>query len=173
MNKLKYKSTPNTYRIVTDNIFDSIVKSNTKYNIVIPHVCNNKDIFGGGFTAGIVKHYPVVEKNYHLLGKQCVLGYTQFVTAHHNKINDTKIIFANMIAQNGTISKLNPRPLNYYHLAVCMKTVSNYLYNNFDKDEVQIHAPKFGSGLSGGNWNFVSDLINDIWYNHNSFIYQL
>jgi hypothetical protein len=45
-----------------------------------------------------------------------------------------------------------------------MVGVGKYIQNNFDKDSrVQIHAPKFGCGLAGGNWNFISELINDIW----------
>jgi hypothetical protein len=38
---------------------------------------------------------------------------------------------------------------------------------------VQIHAPKFGCGLAGGNWNFIQDLITDIWKNIQVFVYQL
>ena len=36
----------------------------------------------------------------------------------------------------------------------------------------QIHAPKFGSGLAGGNLNFIADLIDDIWGNIETYIYH-
>jgi hypothetical protein len=42
---------------------------------------------------------------------------------------------------------------------------------NSTESRVEIHAPKFGSGLAGGNWLFISDLIDDIWGNINTFIY--
>jgi hypothetical protein len=164
----KYK-----YKTVYGNLFTEIEQFSDNYNVVVPHVCNNHGVFGGGFTAGIVKHYPVVQQNYELLGKKCVLGYTQFIVAKHNKNNDKKIIFCNMIAQNGTISKNNPKPINYYALCLCMKSVSDYISTSLDILETQIHAPKFGSGLAGGNWNLISELIEDIWSNYPTFIYAL
>jgi hypothetical protein len=161
-----------TKNIVTikKNLFTEI--ENLVYNIVVPHVCNNKNIFGGGFTAGIVKNYPIVSENYRLLGKQCALGYTQFVTVKHNKAQDKRIIFANMIAQNGTIGINNPRPLNYYALAMCMKSVYHYISDHFDTNDCQIHSPKFGSGLAGGNWNFINELIFDCWNKIPVFVYN-
>jgi hypothetical protein len=162
----------NTYKTIYNNLFTEIDKFTDQYNIIVPHVCNNKGIFGGGFTAGIVKHYPIVQQNYQLLGKKCVLGYTQFVVAKHNKYTDKQIIFANMIAQNGTISKNNPKPINYYALCLCMKSVSDYISSNLDISETQIHAPKFGSGLAGGNWNLISELIFDCWNKIPVFIYE-
>lgn len=161
------------YNTIYGNLFSEIEKFNDQYNIVIPHVCNNKGIFGGGFTSGIVKHYPIVQENYQLLGKKCVLGYTQFVVAKHDKTTDKKIIFANMIAQNGTISKNNPKPINYYALCLCMKSVSDYINNSTDPSETQIHAPQFGSGLAGGNWHLISELIDNVWHSFSTFIYVL
>ena len=82
----------------------------------------------------------------------------------------------NMIAQNGTRNNNNPRPLNYLALAKCMVGLSQSIQNNSefaDKEEkVEIHAPKFGSGLAGGNWNFISDLIEDIWAKHIVYVYN-
>jgi hypothetical protein len=46
---------------------------------------------------------------------------------------------------------------------------TGFLKNN---ENIEIHAPKFGSGLAGGNWNFISDLIEDIWGKYNVFIYN-
>jgi hypothetical protein len=55
-----------------------------------------------------------------------------------------------------------------------MMSVASYIKNNFDKENtVQIHAPKFGSGLAGGNWNFIEELIKDIWLNIPVMIYSL
>ena len=101
------------------------------------------------------------------------MGYTQFVDAVKSPNSGYKLIFANMIAQNGTISKNNPRPLNYYALIKSMASVSSYINNHFDNDNpVQIHSPKFGCGLAGGNWHFIHELIKDTWYNYTIFVYQ-
>jgi hypothetical protein len=78
-----------------------------------------------------------------------------------------------MIAQNGTISPSNQRPLNYYSLCKSMSDVVSFIKNKFRNDQsVEIHAPKFGCGLAGGNWNFIQELIKDIWKNQKIFIYQ-
>lgn len=174
------KTLPNKPIILRDNLFSSVNKIvNHNHNgssIVVPHVCNNINAFGGGFTAGITKYYPIVKENYHLLGGKNSLGYVQFVEVSKNHTYGHKLIFANMIAQNGLISKSNPRPLNYAALVKCMISVSSFVndfINNNKENTIQIHAPKFGSGLAGGNWNFITDLIFDIWKNHTVFIYDL
>lgn len=172
----------NKLPIIYNNLFN-VVEQNIRAgyngtNIIVPHVCNNVDSFGAGFTAGIVKHYPVVKENYHMLGSHFLknnLGYTQFVEVAKDNKYGYKLIFANMIAQNGTISKLNTRPLNYYALVKSMASIKSYIQQNFNaKDNpVQIHAPKFGSGLAGGDWRFIEELIKDIWSNIPVFIYDL
>jgi hypothetical protein len=167
----------NKLPILYDNLFTSVEQiihaGYAGSSVVVPHVCNNVNVFGGGFTAGISKHHPIVKENYHLLGNKARMGYVQYVEVMKDSTYNHKLIFANMIAQNGTISKNNYRPLNYGALVVCMMSVLSYINNNFDKDQkIQIHAPKFGSGLAGGNWNFIEELINDTWNNIPVFIYS-
>lgn len=175
------KTNKNRIPIIYDNLFNHIENNihmgHNSANIIVPHVCNNVDSFGAGFAAGVTKHYPIVKQNYHLLGSHFLknnFGYVQFVEVAKDNTYGYKLVFANMIAQNGTISKLNPRPLNYYALVKSMVAVAAYAQNNFDPDQrVQIHAPKFGSGLAGGNWHFIEDLIKDIWSKIPVFIYDL
>ena len=165
--------------IIKRNLFDSvgnIVKAgNNGSTVIVPHVCNNIDLFGAGFAAGVAKHYPAVKQNYHLLGNKNVLGYVQFVEVYKDPTYKHQLIFANMIAQNGVIDHHNRRPLNYASLVHCMESINKYIANSFDHKEypIQIHAPKFGCGLAGGNWNFVEELINDIWSRYTVFIYEI
>lgn len=143
-------------------------------HVIVPHVCNNVNGFGAGFAGEIAKRYPVVKQNFHMLGNDAVLGYVQFVTVKQDPIYRTKLIFANMIAQNGLVSKSNPRPLKYHALVSCMIKVRKFAEESVRNEEsasIEIHAPKFGSGLAGGNWNFITDLIEDIWTNQKVFIY--
>lgn len=161
----------------TSDIFttikDKISTTNKSYTIIVPHVCNNIDVFGAGFAGCIAAYYPIVKQNFHLLGNKAILGYTQFVEADANKKTDSKLIIANMIAQNGTISKINPRPINYAALVKCMIDVKRFIGLNKPDNELYIHAPKFGSGLAGGNWSFIESLIEDIWTNNNTYIHVL
>jgi len=168
----------NNITVIHGDIFnyisDIIKQGNNGSSIIVPHVCNNSNVFGAGFATGVSKHFPIVKENYHLLGSKQILGHTQFITVFKDKIFNHQLIFANMIAQNNTISPQNPRPINYLALCKCMSEIDNYIRNHFDKDtRIQIHAPKFGCGLAGGNWFFIQNLIEDIWYKYNTFIYQI
>ena len=181
-----FNKNQNTFIYTNSNLFESVfsrVKAAEKgATVFIPHICNNIDLFGGGFAAQIAEYFPSVKADYHLLGKNFLrsnLGYAQVLTVYEEPKYKHKINIVNMIAQNGIRSLSNPRPLNYYALTKSMGKVAMYINMNtgfLDKNEsIEIHAPKFGSGLAGGNWSFISDLINDIWgkyfvtiYNYNS-----
>jgi len=181
---MKTVKTKQEINFVYGNLFDYVSQNvragNNGSSVIVPHVCNNIDLFGAGFAAEISQHYPIVKENYHLLGKSFLknnLGYVQFVEVLSDAKYGHKLVFANMIAQNGTFNKIsNPRPLNYLALTNSMVAVSRYISQNSiqftDHQKFQIHAPKFGSGLAGGNWHFIKDHINDIWHKHNVIIYS-
>lgn len=170
----------NIINIRSGNIFQQteelVTLGNNGSSVIIPHVCNNANLFGAGFAAAVANRYPIVKENYHLLGSNFLrnnMGYTQFISVKNNDKYGHKLIFANMIAQKGTISTKNPRPLNYYALCRSMYNISKYIDTNFDtSNPIQIHAPKFGSGLAGGNWLFIQDLIKDIWNQYPVFVYN-
>lgn len=154
------------YGDLFEKIEDHLKAGNNGSSIIVPHVCNNINLFGAGFAAAVASHYPIVKENYHLLGNKFLkdhLGYVQFIEVLKVSEYNHKLIFANMIAQNGTIGKNNPRPLNYFALVKCMSNIRKYILEHFKEDKVQIRCPKFGCGLAGGNWNFIENLIQDIW----------
>lgn len=141
--------------------------------VMIPHVCNNVGAWGAGFVVPLGKRFPDVEKAYHdwhnyntdissyeverashTNDGRFKLGNTQFV--HVVKDDFPKVSVANMIAQHmgGT------RPLHYNALSRCMDDVATFSKSlNIE----QIVCPMFGSGLAGGNWDFIEDLIVDCW----------
>jgi len=170
----------NNIPLINGDLFDYINhyinQGNNGSSVIVPHVCNNINLFGAGFAAAVAKHYPIVKENYHLLGNNFLknnLGYVQFVEVAKNKSHGHKLLFANMISQNGTIHKNNIRPLNYFALARSMDSVRKYIYQNFDREnKIQIHCPRFGCGLAGGNWNFIEELIKDIWSDLTVFVYD-
>ena len=171
-NKILHKKEPFIYS--NKNIFNIIRdRVNSKENgatIFVPHVCNNIDLFDAGFAGQVAKEYPSVKTDYHLLGKNFLqknLGHCQTIKVFEEPQYRHKLYFVNMISQNGVKGFNNQRPLNYLALAQSMNKLAQIIYMNtgfLDKSEnIEIHAPKFGSGLAGGNWNFISELISDIW----------
>jgi hypothetical protein len=164
-----------TKKDIVESCLNRLHSDNSSTTIFIPHVCNNINLFGAGFAKYIGDKFPVVKENFHLLGNKAILGYTQYIRVSSNKSNKTNIFVCNMIAQNGTINPKNSRPLNYSSLVFCMNDIKNKLIslaqNNINDIPYEIHAPKFGSGLAGGNWNFIENIIEDIWSDFPVYVY--
>ena len=136
----------------------------TPYEIsIIPHVCNNLGQWGKGFVLALNKRWSKPKTAYKdfcennikipILGKVC-----------YAKI-DNLFVVANMIAQNGIVSDSNPKPIKYRALANCMAEVVGYIQmvQAQTSNPVVIHCPKFGSDLAKGNWDFILELIEEIW----------
>lgn len=179
VNYTKNRKTNNKIIYTNKDIVESCVNrlqsKNNSTTILIPHVCNNINLFGAGFAKYIGDKFPVVKENFHLLGNKAILGYTQYIRVASNSYNKTNVLVCNMIAQNGTINSKNSRPINYSALVFCMNDIKNRLIslsqNNINNISYEIHAPKFGSGLAGGNWNFIENLIEDIWTDFTVYVY--
>jgi len=157
-------------KYVKGNLFDMVTM-----RTIIPHVCNNENKWGRGFVVPLVEHYfsarqefaDWANRGYYVQNKQdgsyylvpYRIGYTQFVNV------DTTVYVSNMIGQvlyvqYGSIRQY--RPLYYNKLADCMEQVARFVWENRNLD-LKILAPKFGSELAGGKWEFVECLIQDIW----------
>lgn len=154
------------YKLVHGEIFDDIEKLKN-LDIIIPHVCNSSGKFDTGFSCILAKKFPEVKANYEILHN--------YKLGENQKVRSGNKIFINMICQNGNIRKNNQRPINYFHLMRCMLDVRHFIKTNYSDSEIktfQIHCPKFGTGSSGGNWNFISDLIEDAWGDLGVFVYS-
>lgn len=122
--------------------------------ILLPHICNNRRAWGAGFVLPLGHNFPAARDAYLNWASSVTLnpfelGRTQFVEIKES------LSVANMVAQ--TLG--GKRPLFYNHLAVCMEDVAQYAINSKSK----IICPMFGSGLAGGDWNFIEKLIEDSW----------
>lgn len=145
---------------VKGDLFDMV-----EQGAVIPHVCNDANKWGRGFVVPLIQHYASARNQFDAWWRgqldhmpPCTLGRTQVIEV------DRDIFVANMVAQvfycrQGLRSS---RPLYYNALVTCMETVAKFLLDH-DTWVTHILAPKFGSELAGGNWDFVEDLIYDIW----------
>lgn len=136
--------------------------------VVIPHVCNCDNKWGRGFVVPLIKHYlharTQFDKWYHgeIEGMPPLqLGRTQAVEV------EPSVYVANMVAQVFYCRKglRSSRPLYYNALVTCMETVAKFITTSGEWSPIplRILAPKFGSELAGGKWEFVEDLIYDIW----------
>lgn len=155
---------------IDGDIFGPIKSQPETTTVFLPHVCNNRGVFGSGFVVPLAKNFPsarTLYQNWHhgastsdakyAGGSAFKLGATQIIEVSAKP----RILVFNMIAQElGGI-----RPLHYNMLARCMDQVAEHreLYPN-----ATIHCPLFGAGLAGGNWDIIEELIDDCWLrNHN------
>jgi hypothetical protein len=133
-------------------------------SIVVPHVVNNLGAFGAGFAAGVAKHWPIVREQYlEMRALGYVLGTNQVVGVSEN------LAVINMIAQRGLIGRSNPHPLNYDALRKCMEMVPSVVKTMAG----EIHTIKFGSGLAGGDWDRIEEMIDEIWGDLSVTIYTI
>ena len=127
----------------------------------IPHVCNDKGAFSAGFVVPLAKEFPQAKASYLSQKGYLRLGQIQVPKVAQN------ITVINMIAQ--TLG--GERPLNYEALVRCMKNARAHI--NATPGRHEIIAPLFGSGLAGGSFEFIEQLIEDIWPDFKVTIYYL
>lgn len=146
--------------------------------VAIAHVCNDEGGWGSGFVVPLGKNYPLAESEYR---RWCAegstvnkdfdeevpfeLGKTQFV--YPKPIELGGLVVANMIGQHQTINS-NPgsTPVRYAAIADCLERVSDYCVKAQGGHEthntIEVHCPKFGAGLAGGNWTVIEALLDEI-----------
>jgi O-acetyl-ADP-ribose deacetylase (regulator of RNase III) len=136
----------------------------------ICHVCNNIGGWGSGFVVPLARKWAQTRQAYldwcqgtYQDGnyKDFRLGEWQPVNVQQSNEQIGGIYVCNMIGQNGVVGPENPKPIRYAALAKCMDEIGEHIVANARPSE--IHAPKFGAGLAGGNWDFIEELINECW----------
>lgn len=145
---------------------------------VIIHCVNNIGFLGSGFSGAIKEKYPEVREKYYEWSKYKILLGELLVVF----IKDDLCI-ANLVAQNGIISRANPKSINYSALLNAMKKLDNWLKSLMkaryfismkrDMEKISIHCPRLGSGLSRGSWEVVESLILTAWKDFDVYIYDL
>lgn len=131
---------------------------------IIAHVCNNKGGWGAGFVLAISRKWSEPEKRYRE-DKLYDLGYTELVMVEKN------IIVANMVAQHGFRSNINPVPLCYGPLETCLRNVASFIKH--DDLKWSVHMPRIGCGLAGGKWELVEPIIDKALAGIDVFVYDL
>lgn len=168
-----------TLKIVTGDATQPQIENNEV--TIIPHVCNNKNCFGAGFVLALDKKWKQPKQVYRELFKdypdeQSILGTCQLIQVESN------IFVLNMIAQDGIGRKGEPeRPLRYVSLTKCMVKALYEIQKKIENGQIKqgikisFSAPMFGSGLAKGNFNYIKELIQEIWIDkgYDVTIYQL
>lgn len=126
---------------------------------IIVHCVNDLGVMGAGVALALLKKWPNVKKDYQkwhrsnekltLTTGQFALGQVQFVKVEKN------IVVANMVGQCGICSSNSVPPIRYGAIEECLGKVCHFAKLN----SAEIHAPRFGAGLAGGDWEEIEKLI--------------
>ena len=154
-------------KYIEGDLFEKISSIDKETVILIPHVTNNVGAWGAGFVIPLAKEFPEARDAF-LEEKNPELGVTQFVDARNT-------IICNMFAQNGVgYSWNNCIPLRYESLKKCMIQVQEKVKELKEEGlKVLIACPMFGSGLAGGDWKIIEDMIETIWGEYETNVYFL
>lgn len=155
---------------------------------VIGHCCNDSGAWGAGFVLAINKNLGMEPRNSFTNASKNLLydlGDVDYCRVVKNKYRptvggpthtgvSTAITVANMCGQHGvgpgsTGDLRVTKPIRYAALVHAMEDVARYV-NEYPQP---ILAPKFGSALAGGNWDFINELIHEIWGNLDVTIFEL
>jgi len=112
---------------------------------------NNLGIMGAGVARAIMIKWPIVREKYVKWSKKddFILGNIQTVSV------EPKIVVVNMIGQHGVGFSDGVAPIRYDAIEECLEKVIE-LANKYN---ASIHAPRFGAGLAGGDWNIIENIL--------------
>lgn len=140
---------------------------------VIAHGVNCKGVMGAGVALEISNKFPEVLNEYKITCKQYdakeLLGSVETF-----KVDNGQYIM-NIFTQDktGTAS----RKLNYGALAkgfgIVDKILQKQCAESSNADMLSLSIPKIGSGLAGGDWEIIEEIINYTTPNLNITVYEL
>lgn len=121
-------------------------------NKIICHICNDMGAWGAGFVLALSNRWKTPEHFYRAT-QHYILGDARII-----KVEDD-IWVANMIGQHRTYPDMqgNP-PIRYDAVREALSKVNEIAVEK----NATIHAPKFGAGLSGGDWNIIEAIIKEV-----------
>jgi len=164
---------------VIGDLFENIPITDPTIKVIIPHICNDIGAWGKGFVVPLGRKFPDAKERYISWYKDTIPDRLAFQLGKTQSVIVGDVVVMNMIAQEGVRRQGYTTPIRYAKLVECMNYVAeacSYYQNKIcfpNIEKVQIHAPKFGSGLAGGNWEFIEVLIKEIWKNVDVWIYEL
>lgn len=134
-------------------------------SIIIPHICNNQNLFVGGLSKILTSRYPKIKANFEVVGKQ-QLGKTQLIKALDG-FSDQSLYIANMIVQD----KQN-KSIKYLALVKCMDTIKSYVNQlNQQQRNVQIHIAENDFPCDKHEFEVIRNIMQDIWFKIPIYIY--
>ncbi len=123
---------------------------------IIVHVCNDLGRWGKGFVLALSAHWAEPEARYRKWSRgqaevPFALGQVQFVEV------EPALWVANVLGQHGIRKAGAAPPIRLEAVRTGLATVAQFAQVH----HATIHMPRIGTGLAGGNWETISQLIRE------------
>jgi O-acetyl-ADP-ribose deacetylase (regulator of RNase III) len=139
---------------------------------IIAHICNDIGCWGAGFVLSLSNVNKTPELKYREWATNKEFNGIPFELGNIQLVNFTpKVAVANMIAQSGIYNFDDKPPIRYEALRECLIKLNSFV-KNFTS-EVSIHMPKIGSGLAGGDWKTIEEIIKETLTSCEVYVYSL
>jgi O-acetyl-ADP-ribose deacetylase (regulator of RNase III) len=110
--------------------------------------------WGGGFSLAVRQKWPSAQQAFRTWAygdrRNLSLGNVHLAPV------DDMLSIASMVAQRGYGPSANPR-IRYSALQTCLQSLCTIAVDQ----RATVHMPRVGSGLAGGSWSVVSELIDE------------
>lgn len=119
---------------------------------VIAHICNDIGGWGKGFVMALSQRWEKPEKEYRDWFEDrngFELGAVQFVEV------EPSLWVANMIGQHKIRSQGGVPPIRYEALEKAFQKLAVFA----QEKQAEVHGPRMGAGLAGGDWNKIEQLL--------------
>lgn len=136
------------------NVIVAAKEASKKKKVILAHGENNIGLHGAGFARFLTKEFP---KNGKKFETDCYKGIVDL--GDISWYEEGNVVIANCITQNGIRNKNNPVPFSYEAFRESMEKLKDGALENNIKT---IYMPKIGSGLAGGDWNQIYEIIEDV-----------
>lgn len=119
---------------------------------VIAHGCNCLGGFGSGFAKAVAERYPDVKTAYLL--RHAHKGWKLGDIQPCSTLDGTDRLIVNCATQE----RYGPKDQGPYVSYPAIRTVMKNLVRDYPSG---FAMPKMGAGLAGGNWDIISEIINE------------
>lgn len=123
---------------------------------IIAQIVNDKTPnWGAGFARAIRNKYPSVQKDF----KEWCLANPENLSLGNTQLSvvSNDLFVLNMVAQHGYGESAKPR-IRYAALRNCLQQLKKIA----KEKAASVHMPHIGTGYAGGNWSFISELIDEV-----------
>jgi O-acetyl-ADP-ribose deacetylase (regulator of RNase III) len=135
----------------------------------IIHQVNCRDAMGSGVAKALFTKWPIVKEQYHIFNKRFV----------ERNVLDRLLGLCSAIPVNTETCVINAYTQNYfgndgkqYTDYDAIRKVFGFINSNIDISDGIAIPYMYGCGLGGGDWNIVSQIIEDI-FGDKAVVYKL